>query len=140
MFSVGVRRSLNAVHYLCARDGSERDFGPEGTPHSHPYEVELIASSAELDPNGFSLDIAVVESVLEETLARVDGVLLNSLPFFTNRQPSLENLAVFLLETIRRTLQERGAAPALPMELRIWENDAAWASYAEPVGTEVAAE
>ena len=42
------------------------DFGEESVPHSHPYEVEVVCRNRELDTNGFSTDIAVMESALEE--------------------------------------------------------------------------
>lgn len=125
MFQAGVSRPLRARHFLVG------DFGDESVPHAHPYQVELISSSEELDENGFSTDIAAMEAALEETIAEIDDVLLNDLPYFRNRQPSLEHLAVYLVETVREKLAERAAAPTLPLEIRIWENEHAWAGFRE---------
>lgn len=125
MFTAGVLRPLRARHYLVG------DFGDESTPHSHPYRVELVARTAALDANGFSTDIAAMETVLEEVLGSIDDVLLNDLRWFADRQPSLENLAVYLIERIREGLDARGAAPEEPLEIRIWENENAWAGYRE---------
>lgn len=125
MFQAGVSRPLRARHYLVG------DFGEESVPHAHPYEVQLICSSAELDRNGFSTDIAAMESSLEETLAEIDDVLLNDLPYFRGKQPSLEHLALYLVETIREKLTQRSAPPLEPLEIRIWENEHAWAGYRE---------
>ena len=125
MFSTGVSRPLRARHFLIG------DFGDESVPHSHPYRVELICSSATLDANGFSTDIAVMEEVLEEVLGEIDDVMLNELPFFADRQSSLEHLTLYLVAELRARLSERGAEPAEPLEIRIWENEFAWAGYRE---------
>lgn len=125
MFSSGVLRSLRARHYLVG------DFGEESTPHSHPYRVELICRNRELDRNGFSTDIAAMEDVLDTVLAEIDDVLLNDIPYFADRQPSLEYLATYLTERIRAGLEAREAAPSEPLEIRIWENEGAWAGYCE---------
>lgn len=126
MFHTGVRRSLTARHFLAG------DFGDESVPHAHPYEVELICASGELDANGFSTDIAAMETVLERELARIDNVLLNDLAFFSDKQPSLENLAVYLAGAIRGGLREQNAEPSQPIEIKIWEAPTAWASFVEP--------
>ncbi|MEE8441478.1 MAG: 6-carboxytetrahydropterin synthase [Spirochaetia bacterium] len=125
MFAAGARRRLNARHFL---DG---DFGEESVPHSHPYEIELVCRSQTLDANGFSTDIAAMESALEKVLHDIDDVLLNDLSFFSRRQPSLENLCIYLTTSLRSNLAGRGAEPDAPLEIRIWESDSAWASYTE---------
>ncbi|MFW6291636.1 MAG: 6-pyruvoyl trahydropterin synthase family protein [Spirochaetota bacterium] len=127
MFTTGVSRPLRARHFLVG------DFGDESVPHAHPYRIELVCRSASLDSNGFSTDIAVMESVLEGVLAEIDDVLLNDLPYFARRQPSLENLALYLVEELRARLTARSASPTEPLEIRIWENEDAWAGYRETV-------
>jgi 6-pyruvoyltetrahydropterin/6-carboxytetrahydropterin synthase len=125
MFAAGVSRPLRARHYLAG------DFGDESTPHSHPYRVEAISRAAGLDANGFSTDIAALEAVMEEVLGGIDDVLLNDLPYFADKQPSLENLACYVAAEVRSGLDRRGAAPEQPLEIRIWENESAWAGYVE---------
>lgn len=125
MFTAGVTRPLRARHFL------QGDFGDESVPHSHPYRVELLSRSRTLDENGFSTDIAAMERSLEAALREIDDVLLNDLGWFQGRQPSLENLAVYLVERIRSLLAEHGATPSEPLEIRIWENESAWAGYRE---------
>ena len=123
MFSAGVRRELLARHFL------RGDFGDESSPHSHPYLIEAVSSAGQLDGNGFSTDIALLETELEAVLADIDDVLLNDLEYFQTRQPSLENLCVYirlsLLDRLRARVKE------LPSELaiRIWESGTAWASW-----------
>lgn len=127
MYQTGVQRRFTARHALVG------DFGEETTPHSHSYLVEWIRTSRELDDNGFSTDIAAMEGALQEELERVDDRLLNDLPFFENRQTSLENVCRFLYERLEENLKRRmggiARGDAGKSLLRIWENERAWASY-----------
>lgn len=127
MYQTGVQRRFTARHALVG------DFGDETTPHSHGYLVEWIRTSKKLDDNGFSTDIAAMEGALQEELESIDDRLLNSLPFFENRQTSLENVCRFLYERLEENLEKRtgGVAEgdARKSLVRIWENERAWASY-----------
>ena len=131
MFQAGIKKSFDARHFL------RGDFAEESVPHTHPYQVEVICGAGELDKNGFSVDIALLEDVLSKNLEAIDGVLLNDLDFFARRQPSLENLAVYLWERIRGDLEaacrlESGPLPS-SIEIKIWESVTAWAAYAAPL-------
>jgi 6-pyruvoyltetrahydropterin/6-carboxytetrahydropterin synthase len=136
MYRAGVTRSYTARHAL------RGDFGEESVPHSHPYVVEWVCETGALDDNGFSVNIAAVEAALEAVLGRIDDVLLNDLDYFRQRQPSLENLARYLFRELSRDLPEHGQDPSAirSMQVKIWESDTAWASYAGAVGDEAGLE
>lgn len=119
MYKTGVIRQLNARHFLRGA------FGPESEPHTHPYRVEWVRRCGELDENGFATDIAAMERTLETLLGSLDDRLLNEIPFFSERQPSLENLARYLAERLEEELPQ----PSARSEIKIWESDTAWASY-----------
>ncbi|HUX12650.1 MAG TPA: 6-carboxytetrahydropterin synthase [Spirochaetia bacterium] len=125
MFRTGVLRSFNARHAL------RGEFGTETLPHTHPYQVEWICESPVLDRNGFSVDISRMEKTMESVLQAIDGRLLNDLDYFRNRQPSLENLAVYLHLELERAFSLSGAFRDQigTTEVRIWESATAWASY-----------
>ncbi len=119
MYRTAVIRPLNAHHYL------QGDFGRESEPHTHPYQVEWIRQNRELDENGFATDIAAMERTLEMVLEQIDNRLLNDLPFFHERQTSLENVARYLAERLDGELPQPGSRT----EIKIWESATAWASY-----------
>jgi len=126
MFATGIQQNLQARHYL------QGDFGEESQPHSHPYRVELICRTSKLDANGFSTDIDFLESSLRSILTEIDNVLLNDLPYFKDRQPSLENLCVYIFEKMlfmSRSAVEQVADLPQEIEIRIWESATAWASF-----------
>lgn len=127
MYRVGVKGSFQARHFLTG------DFGDETTPHTHEYTVDWMLATQELDENGFSLDISILEEVLEIVLRDLDERLLNDLEYFEFRQVSVENTAAFLNEMLFGILEEREfpIARVVEREIKIWESDTAWASYVE---------
>ncbi len=134
MYRIGVRKSLQAMHFL------QGDFGEESRPHAHPYTVEWSCEVDGLDADGFALDIALAGKLLEEVAATAEGRLLNDLPFFEDRQTSLENLASYFHDEMWRRLEEEAGdvSRVLGSEVRVWESQGAWASFASraPVARE----
>jgi 6-pyruvoyltetrahydropterin/6-carboxytetrahydropterin synthase len=127
MFKSGVKETLQARHFL------RGDFDEESVPHSHPYEVELIGETEGLNENGFSMDIALMEKTLRSVLEEIDDVLLNDLPFFSDRQPSLENLCLYLWKACLELLKKSSTCIPTALIIRIWESPTAWASYSGKV-------
>ena len=125
MYRVGIRNAFEARHFLVG------DFEEKTIPHSHRYVVDLTLSVESLDKNGFSVDIALLEKVLESILRELDNVLLNDLPFFKERQASVENSAFFIHHLVFARLAENGfdRETVSAGEVKIWESDSAWASY-----------
>lgn len=133
MYKAGIESGFEAKHYLKGEHGSESEV------HSHPYEVEAICETEELGSHGFSINLATLEEVLWKELEKLDKRLLNELPYFEERQTSLENLATYLWYRIRAELveqQEEGDLLPQWIEIRIWESPTAWASYRASVSEE----
>ena len=126
MYRTGIKAACRARHRLVG------DFKPEEVvPHEHEYLVEWICTVADLDRNGFGVDIDLLAAKLEGVLERMSGVLLNDLPFFSGIQSSIENTARFISESLYAEL----AADRYPLgsmrewEIRVWESETAWASF-----------
>ena len=125
MYRVGVKHKASVSHFLVG------DFGDETVPHSHDYTVEWVCRTDGLDENGFSVDIAAMEEILAGVLSRIEGLLLNRLPYFEGKQPSVENFARYVYDETREKLTARGVDPVLSdgAEIIVWESPTAWASY-----------
>jgi 6-pyruvoyltetrahydropterin/6-carboxytetrahydropterin synthase len=128
MYQVGIKNRFQARHFL------RGDFAEESLPHEHSYELEWLCRTESLDENGFSVDIALLEELLEAEVKAVRGRLLNDLEFFRDRQPSVENMAGFFHARMLAALEGRGYAVhrIVSAELKIWESPQAWASYSAP--------
>ncbi len=125
MYTLAVKRSLIAQHYLCGGD-----WGPENEPHSHHYQIEVQLQGKELDRHGYLVDIVEVEARLEELLDYYRDKTLNDLPEFAGLNPSIEHFARLFCTTLRQQLQ----APNLTaLQVTIWENEIAWTAYRQEI-------
>lgn len=131
-YRVGVRGNFTAIHALVG-DVPEH----EKTPHEHEYLLEWTFTLQSLDERGFSLDIALLERLRDALIHEIRGVNLNGLPYFSGVNSSLENLCGFFFQRLSQMLREELGDPDLKrigeMEIRIWENDQAWAGLAGSV-------
>ncbi|MDX9801440.1 MAG: 6-carboxytetrahydropterin synthase [Spirochaetia bacterium] len=102
------------------------DWGDENTIHSHPYEIELRIKGNILDRHNYLTDLVMVQEILDETVSCYNDRLLNDLPPFADTNPSLEIFSRILAEEISGKLD---SASLISIEVRLWENDSAWASW-----------
>ncbi|GIW06581.1 MAG: 6-pyruvoyltetrahydropterin synthase [Dehalococcoidia bacterium] len=121
MFWLGVRRDFIAQHALIGGD-----WGAEGEPHSHHYVLEVRLGGTVLDQHGYLVDILKVEALLDSLCARYRDGMVNELPEFAGLNPSLEHFARILCRAVDEGLAE---APLAAVEVRLWENEIAWASF-----------
>ncbi|MGD8252643.1 MAG: 6-carboxytetrahydropterin synthase [Desulfobacterales bacterium] len=123
MYTLVLQRDFTASHFLIGGD-----WGEENHPHEHPYRVEVHLHGRRLDAHGYLVDLDRLETVLEECVFRYRGRSLNALPEFQGVNPSLENFAKRFFDAL---FQQLGHHSLEGGEIRIWENEAAWASYRE---------
>ncbi len=124
-YSVTVHREFVAWHFLIGGD-----FGTENERNSHRFRVEVRYEGPRLDRHGFLLDIAEIRRLLDGLVRRYRDHTLNELPEFAGLNPSVENFA--------QILSDRLAPAATPnvtaLEVTVWEDGDAAASYRRPLG------
>jgi len=121
-YTLAVTRDFVARHHLVGGD-----WGAENQLHSHHYRVEVQLEGGHLDEHGYLVDIVAVEAHLEELVAYFRDQTLNDLPEFAGLNPSIEHFARILCQEIL----SRVKAPLDAVQIKIWENDIAWAAYRE---------
>ncbi|MGB3211758.1 MAG: 6-carboxytetrahydropterin synthase [Desulforhopalus sp.] len=121
MYSLGVRREFTARHYLTGGD-----WGEENIEHSHSYRLELVLRKKTLDRHGFLVDIVEVERHMDEITDEFQGKVLNTLPAFEDKNPSIERLAT-LIHDLLKTRFHSFRLEDLTVTIR--EDDIAWTSY-----------
>lgn len=127
MYTVAVERDFIAQHFLFGGD-----WGTENSPHAHHYVVEVRLKGATLNQHGYLTDIVNIEAILDGLVSRYRDKLLNALPEFAGMNPSIEHFARILCESFTsRLIDFHGQANARlnRVEIKIWENRIAWASY-----------
>lgn len=126
MYTVTVSREFVAQHFLTVPDPEP----PEGEPHSHAFTAEARLSGSELGEYDYLLDITDLEAAMDGTVAEYRDELLNDRREFEGLNPSVERFA----ERFAGRLLGRLDAPRVERcELRMWEDDVAWASHERPV-------
>lgn len=124
LFETGLSMSMRSRHYL------PQAATVECEEHHHDYTVEVIVRGARVDESGFLIDITVLKEVLGSVLDRYRGIVLNDLPEFSSRSPTMENLAVEIWRRVREKLGEIGERT---LTIRIWEDESAWACFEDQV-------
>jgi 6-pyruvoyltetrahydropterin/6-carboxytetrahydropterin synthase len=120
-FRVGVLQDFVARHYLVGGD-----FGPEGSPHSHHYRVELTVAGERLDGHGFLVDIVRLRAELDGLVDRYRDRMLNDLPELRTVNPGVESVARAMAEALSHAFRDDGLSW---LEVKLWENESAWASH-----------
>ena len=123
-YSVTVKREMIAQHFLIGGD-----FGRENELNSHLYRIEARYEGLSLDEHGFLVDIDAIDGILDEIVERYRDRTLNDFHEFEGLNPSVEHFA--------RLLSERLAVPASnvdALEVTVWEDDVAAASYKRSMG------
>ena len=121
MYECGVLRCFKAKHALVG------DFGDESKPHTHNYRVEISVKGPSLDEDGFLFNLAELEEKSDEVIrSLLSYPSLNQVPGIKGKNPSTENLATYILESIARKL-DLGHLESLAVT--VWESESAWASY-----------
>ncbi len=121
MYSLGLRRSFLAHHYLMGGD-----WGRENLPNTHHYTLELELYSTHLDEHGYLVDLVHLEKAVTHVLQGYENRLLNELPEFQGLNPSLEHFARILAQQLDKALNH---LPFQSLSVRLWENEQAWAAF-----------
>mgnify|MGYP001018512391 FL=1 len=121
MYTLGVRRSFIARHFLIGGD-----WGPENYPNSHHYILELQLEGSQLDQHGYLVDIVDVEKHLDEIVNYYKEQMLNDKPEFAGLNPSIEHFARILATSLSERIK---AANISIVKVVLWENESAWAAY-----------
>jgi 6-pyruvoyltetrahydropterin/6-carboxytetrahydropterin synthase len=120
MYTLAIGREFVARHFLIGGD-----WGLENELHSHHYQLEVQVEGQDLDAHGYLVDIVALEVHLDEIVAYFRDRTLNELPEFVELNPSIEHFARIICQDIMGRIKE----PVKAVQVKIWENDIAWAAY-----------
>ena len=98
MYTVCVEDWFAAAHYL-------RNYhGKCENPHGHNYRVKVYVSGKDLDKGGMLMDFSVLKKHLKSVLETLDHHDLNSTPYFTEQEPSAENISRYIFDSLKTLL------------------------------------
>ncbi|OIN99821.1 MAG: 6-carboxytetrahydropterin synthase QueD [Desulfovibrionaceae bacterium CG1_02_65_16] len=103
IYELSVRAEFCAAHRLIGYPGDCRNT------HGHNWDVTAYVLCEELDELGMGLDFREIKKLVREALATLDHACLNDLAPFAEQNPTAENIARHLHETLSASL---AACPA----------------------------
>jgi len=129
------RVHFNAAHRLHnparSDEWNRETYGPCNNPHyhGHNYEMDVTVEGNISPETGYVLDITRLKALVEEhVVSRLDHRNLNlEVPWFRDRIPSAENIAVVCWEELSRVLPRD-----LTLRIRLWETPRNYVEYQGP--------
>ncbi len=94
--------------------------------HGHNWKVEVFIAGDKLNDAGVVMDFGEIKRHLAGIKKTLDHRFLNELECFQHSNPSSENIARYIAET----MQEKIAVPGIRLSrVRVWESEDACATY-----------
>lgn len=123
MYELKILTQFSAAHQLRESGGKCEQM------HGHNWKVEVYVRGEELDKNGLLIDFHDVKSATGAILEGLDHKFLNEVPPFDQANPSSENIARHIFESLGRQLDNARVSVS---RVTAWESDTACASYTGP--------
>ena len=102
---------FNAAHQYGHEDWSDEKnwevFGPDSKIHGHNYTLEVMVTGSIVEETGFIVDLGHVKKIVNKyVIDKLDHSLFDKeVDWFKNRQPSSENLVIFIWNQIEPHLK-----------------------------------
>ena len=87
---------------------NEEVFGPDARVHGHNYKLEVTVTGEINHETGFLIDLGEFSKIVNDhVISKLDhSQFEKDLPWFQDRQPSSENLVIFIWEEISKYLKD----------------------------------
>lgn len=93
-----VESFFNARHFVIMDEQT-------GPPHGHSYRARLMATGTVDPKTGIVIGFAQAQSILDDAVMQFAEELLNRLEVFENAQPTTENLALTIANSVKEQLE-----------------------------------
>ena len=102
---------FNAAHQYGHSDWTDEKnwevFGPDSKIHGHNYKLEVMVTGDILEDTGFLVDLGHLKKIVKKNVIDIlDHSLFDvEVEWFKDRQPSSENLVIFIWNQIQSELK-----------------------------------
>jgi 6-pyruvoyltetrahydropterin/6-carboxytetrahydropterin synthase len=122
MFDLMIEAQFSAAHQLRGYKGKCEDL------HGHNWRVQVTVSSDTLSDIGIVIDFHELKEISGEVISSLDHTFLNDVFPFTEINPSSENIARWVYESIKKRIKEKDCTLS---SVTVWENETSSATYYE---------
>jgi len=122
MFELMIETHFSAAHQLRGYKGSCEKL------HGHNWKVQVYILAERLNEIDIAIDFHELKKLTEEVIASLDHSFLNDIFPFTEKNPSSENIAKWIYDSLSKRLE--GGDVNLSA-VSVWESGTASATYFE---------
>lgn len=122
MYDLMIETQFSSAHQLRGYKGKCENL------HGHNWRVQVTVSADKLDDIGIVIDFHELKDITGEVISSLDHAFLNEIFPFTEINPSSENIAKWIYESIRKKLDQDQCNIS---SVTVWENETASATYYE---------
>jgi 6-pyruvoyltetrahydropterin/6-carboxytetrahydropterin synthase len=120
MYEVMVQKHFSSAHNLRGYEGKCEAL------HGHNWSVEVVVRAEKLNAIGIAVDFKDIKEALDEQMEKLDHKYLNETPPFDEINPTTENIAKFLYDTLSKLLND----DCLRIyRINVWESPGSCGSY-----------
>jgi len=120
MYEIAVHSHFSGAHRLRYLHGKCEDL------HGHNWKVEVSVVSNRLGKESVAIDFGVLKQKVEKVLKLLDHRYLNDLPYFSEKEPSSENIAKYIFDKLKAELNQY---PVNLKKVTAWESETSCATY-----------
>ena len=117
IFETTVEGGFSAAHSIIDYPGNCEKM------HGHNWKVLLSVRTGATDSLGLTVDFRVLKKLLKDALSELDHSVLNELPYFTGRNPTTENIALYIHEKLKENQAFSGLALG---GIRVYESETSY--------------
>jgi 6-pyruvoyltetrahydropterin/6-carboxytetrahydropterin synthase len=122
MYELSIEVGFAAAHQLRGYKGNCENM------HGHNWRVQISVTAERLNEIDIAIDFRELKQTAREVIAPLDHVFLNEVFPFTEKNPSSENIAKWIFDTMKKKINDEYIRVSA---VTVWESDTASASYYE---------
>jgi 6-pyruvoyltetrahydropterin/6-carboxytetrahydropterin synthase len=122
MYELMIETRFAAAHQLRNYKGKCENL------HGHNWKVQVAVSAERLNEIGLAMDFGDIKAITNDVIGTLDHAMLNELFPFTEINPSSENIARWIYESLKKKIDTDEIEVA---SVTVWESDTAAATYYE---------
>ena len=112
------------------KDQNYKVFGDDIKVHGHNYVLDITITGPVNQDSGFIFDIQELKDIVNKNVINVldHSQIQEDIPWFLDKQPSTENLVVFIWEQIASSIK----VPAILHKIKLRETPTIFTEYYGP--------
>jgi len=122
MYELSIETGFASAHQLRGYKGKCEKL------HGHNWKVQISVTAERLNEIDLAIDFHELKKIANEVISPLDHAFLNDIFPFTEKNPSSENVAKWIYETLKKKINDDNIRVSA---VTVWESDTASASYYE---------